>query len=121
MAISRPAPGEGKWWVLGTIGVLLGVVLATWWGVSATQGVSWNDAGNKVVSDRSVQVRFDVTADTSKGVTCKVKALAVDHSVVGSKQVTYPPSKHSSTRYVETIATTQRATTATVDSCDYTP
>ncbi|MDF8263199.1 DUF4307 domain-containing protein [Luteipulveratus flavus] len=121
MALPRPVPGQAKWWLIGGIGITLGIVLATWWGVAASQGVSWNDAGHTVVDDRSVQVRFDVTADTGKGVSCQVKALAVDHSVVGSRTVTYPPSKYRSTRYVATIATTQRATTATVDGCDYVP
>ncbi|AKU15989.1 DUF4307 domain-containing protein [Luteipulveratus mongoliensis] len=121
MPLPRPAPGQAKWWVIGTVGVALGVALATWWGISASQGVTWNDAGHSIVDDRSVQVRFDVTADTDKGVTCSIKALAVDHSTVGSKQVAYPPSKYPSTRYVATIATTERATTATVDSCEYTP
>lgn len=122
MPIPRPAAGQTKWWVVGIVGVVLGTAMATWWALSATSsGLSWTDAGHSKITDRSITVRFDIRAKQDQGVTCTIKALAVDHSTVGSTDVTFPPSKYPSTRYNVTVRTTQRATTGTVEDCVYAP
>jgi len=59
--LPRPAPGQLKWWVVGTVGILAGVGLAIWFGLSSTLGQpTWQTFGYKVVSDQQVRVDFQV-------------------------------------------------------------
>lgn len=112
-------PGQRKWWWIGGIGVAVGVALATWFGISASAGVHWTDTGQEVVDSRTIKLRFDVTADPGRPVTCTLKALGYDHSVVGSRTVRLAGSPHESTTHVEPVRTTERAVTGQVDTCAY--
>ncbi len=38
MPLPRPAPGTGRWWVIGTIGVGIGIGLAVWLGLANSLG-----------------------------------------------------------------------------------
>lgn len=115
----RSIPREQRiWWVVGTVGVTIGVVLAVWFGISASRGITWTDAGHNVVDDRHIQVRFDVVDTSHKPVRCTIKAQSADHAVVGRATQTFPASPHDSTRRVVTLRTTERAVTGTVDTCE---
>ncbi|YAL82719.1 DUF4307 domain-containing protein [Dermacoccaceae bacterium W4C1] len=117
MPFTMPTGRNLMWWVIGTVGVAIGVVLATIWGVSATRGVSWESAGHHVVDDRTIQVRYNVIDGDRQPIECTVRALASDHSVVGRTTVTFPASKYDSTRHVTVVKTTHRATTGEVEGC----
>ncbi|MFC6714965.1 DUF4307 domain-containing protein [Branchiibius cervicis] len=119
MALPKPAPGTGKWWVVGTIGITLGVLAAIWFGLSATKGLAWSDAGHNVVSDARVDVIFDVTNQGGRPVRCTLEALDNNHGQVGVLQVDLPASDLTTTRYTRSVATVSRAVAATVDSCEY--
>ena len=83
MPLPRTAPGTLKWWVIGSIGVALGVALAIWFGLSATLGLpSWQTMGYRVVDDGSVWVDFEAHSPDGKDLICTVHALAGDFAVV---------------------------------------
>ena len=116
--LPRPAPGQLKWWVVGTVGILAGVALAIWFGLSATLGQpSWQTLGYKVVSDQQVRVDFEVYRPGGTALTCTVEALARDFSPVGTSTVTVPASTDETTRTSATLRTTSRAVTGQVRTC----
>ncbi len=116
--LPRPAPGQLKWWVIGAVGILAGVGLAIWFGLSATLGQpSWQTLGYKVVSDQQVRVDFEVYRPGGTALTCAVEALARDFSPVGTSSVTVPASADETTRMSATLRTTSRAVTGQVKTC----
>jgi hypothetical protein len=116
--LPRPAPGQLKWWVIGAIGILAGVALAIWFGLSATLGQpSWQTLGYKVVSDQQVRVDFEVYRPGGTALTCTVEALARDFSPVGTSSVRVPASADETTRMSATLRTTSRAVTGQVKTC----
>ena len=116
--LPRLAPGQLKWWVVGTVGILAGVALAIWFGLSATLGQpSWQTLGYKVVSDQQVRVDFEVYRPGGTALTCTVEALARDFSPVGTSRVQVPASADETTRLSATLRTTSRAVTGQVRTC----
>ncbi|MHA3837461.1 DUF4307 domain-containing protein [Terrabacter sp. AAH1] len=116
--LPRPAPGQLKWWVIGAVGILAGVALAIWFGLSATLGQpSWQTLGYKVVSDQQVRVDFEVYRPGGTALTCTVEALARDFSPVGTSSVRVPASADETTRMSATLRTTSRAVTGQVKTC----
>jgi hypothetical protein len=120
--LPRPAPGTAKWWVIGTLGVAVGVAIAVWFGVSATVGLaSWTTTGYKVVDDQTVRVIFELNRPAGKTTTCTIQALARDFSTVGSIDVAYPPPPSGTdsltTTETVTLRTTSRAVTGEVKTC----
>jgi len=119
MAIPRPAPEQRKWWVIGIIGVLVGIGLATWWGIAATRGVSWDNGPFTVKNSRSVEVTFYVTNQDGRPVRCTLEAQDITHNRVGVRTVDLPPSTYTTTEYTRTIPTVAKAVTGIVDHCEY--
>ena len=116
--LPRPAPGQLKWWVIGTVGILAGVALSIWWGLSATLGQpSWQTLGYKVVSDQQVRVDFEVHRPGGAAITCTVEALARDFAPVGTSRVRIPASTEETTTRSVTLRTTSRAVTGQVRTC----
>jgi hypothetical protein len=116
--LPRPAPGQLKWWVIGTVGILAGVVLSIWWGLAATLGQpSWQTLGYKVVSDQEVRVDFEVHRPGGAALTCTVEALARDFSPVGTSRVRLPAGAAETTTHSVTLRTTSRAVTGQVRTC----
>lgn len=109
------------WWVVGVIGVLVMSGLAVWFGLSATVGrVHWTDTGHSITSDTEALVRFDLTRDPAREVTCRLQALDERRGTVGTAEVVVPPGDTSPTRHVEPVRTVTRALTAYVERCWYT-
>lgn len=122
MPLPRPEPGTLKWWVIGTIGIGLGVALAIWFGLSATVGKpTWQTVSYKVVDNESVRVEFEATSPDGRPLVCTIRALREDFGVVGSTDVTVAFNGADSTRHSATVRTTSRAVTGTVDRCDFAP
>ena len=116
--LPRPAPGQLKWWVLGTVGILAGVGLAIWFGLSSTLGQpSWQTLGYKVVSDQQVRVDFQVYRPGGTALSCTVEALSRDFAPVGTSTVQVPASPDETTNESVTLRTTSRAVTGQVKSC----
>lgn len=117
-SLPRPAPGTLRWWVIGTIGIGLGVAGAIWFGLSATVGLpSFETSGYKVVDDQSVRVAFSVHSPDGDPVTCTVQALARDFSTVGTLEVKIPASADADSTHTVTLRTTSRAVTGEVRTC----
>lgn len=120
MPLPRPAPGELKWWILGSIGIAIGVALAVWWGLAATIGKpSWQMFGSTVVDDRTTVVTFDVSRPDGRPLICTVQALAIDFSVVGAIEFEVPQSTTDATRETATVRTTSRAVNGDVRTCRF--
>ena len=116
--LPRPAPGQLKWWVIGTVGILAGVALVVWLGLSATLGQpSWQTLGYKVVSDQQVRVDFQVYRPGGTALTCTVEALSRDFAPVGTSTVQVPASADETTDESVTLRTTSRAVTGQVKTC----
>ena len=119
MPLPRPAPGTGRWWVVGTVGITLATGLAVWLALANSVGrVTWVDTGYKVVDDRSVRVEFDVHRPAGQAVTCQVNALDQSFGVVGTLDVRVPASGERSVHQEVVVRTAARAVTGTVRTCD---
>lgn len=118
MPLPRPAPGTGRWWVVGVVGIGLAVAAITWVGVrDASQRISATTVGYKVVDDATVRITFDVIRPRDLAVTCTLRAMDGSFTVVGTSDVLLPPGDETGTRHVETIRTATRAVTGVVQDC----
>ena len=118
MPIPRPAPGTAKWWVVATIGILLGSAMAIWWGLASTVGKpSWTLMSYHVVDDRTVDVTYIVSRPTGRDVTCMISAMDKTFATVGMIEVNVPGSDTSSVKRTTRVRTTTRAVTGVVKSC----
>jgi hypothetical protein len=116
--IPRPAPGTAKWWVVATVGIMLGCAIAIWWGLASTLGKpSWTVMSYHVVDDRSVDVTYLVSRPTGQRVTCVITALDGSFATVGLIEVAVPPSSETSVERTTRVRTTTRAVTGVVQSC----
>jgi hypothetical protein len=119
MPLPRPAPGTGRWWLVGTLGCAAGVAVVVWLALANTLGkVTWTDTGYRVVDDRSVRVEFDVHRSPGQAATCTVRALDQRFGVVGAVEVEVPAGPQRTVHQEVTVRTTSRAVTGTVQRCD---
>ena len=108
------------WWVVGTLGVLAMSAVAIWFGHAATAGrVHWNYTGHQVVSDRQVDIRFDLNRDPSRAVVCGLEAQDGTHTVVGRTTVEVGPGESSPSRHIASVQTATRAITGYLTTCWY--
>ncbi|MDQ1537815.1 MAG: hypothetical protein QOE58_2208 [Actinomycetota bacterium] len=118
MPIPRPAPGDAKWWVVATIGILLGCAMAVWWGLASSVGKpSWTVLGYHVIDDRTVDVSYLVERPSDREVNCVIRALDRSFATVGRIEVRVPASNVSSVNRTTRLRTTGRAVTGEVQSC----
>jgi hypothetical protein len=116
--IPRPAPGNTKWWVIGTAGILLGCALAVWIGLASTLGkATAEDVGYRVVDDRAVDVTYRVSRPVGRDVTCVIRALDKGFATVGLVEVHILGSDVSTVQRTTRVRTTTRAVTGLVRSC----
>jgi hypothetical protein len=116
--IPRPAPGYAKWWVIATIGILLGCAMAVWWGLASTVGrPTWTVLSYRVLDDRSVDVTYLVSPPTGREARCLIGALDRSFATVGLVEVRVPATDASSVRRTTKVRTTTRAVTGVVKSC----
>ncbi|XVX19476.1 DUF4307 domain-containing protein [Actinomycetota bacterium] len=117
MSLPRPAPGQGKWWVIGTVGVAIGIALATWFGLAVSVGkITWKTTAYKIVSDREATVSFEVHRPDGRATTCTVQALDVSYGVVGTLEVPVEAGPKVAERSAA-VKTTARANTVTAKTC----
>jgi hypothetical protein len=116
--IPRPAPGDAKWWVIATIGILLGCAMAVWFGLASTVGrPSWAVVGYRVIDDRTVDVTYQVSRPAGRDVICLIRAMDQGFGTVGLAEVHIPSSKTVSVQRTTRVRTTTRAVTGVVKSC----
>lgn len=122
MPLPRPAPGTARWWVVGSVAVLLSVAAITWWGVRSTSGsVRPEVTGYRVESDTSVVVEYDLHRPEGVAVVCRVSALESSRGRVGTVEDTIPATGPTSVHREVRIRTTVRAVSGVVDSCTRVP
>lgn len=90
-----------------------------WWGgvleTPATLGT--RDLGYVLVSDREVEVRYEVTTAPGTAVSCAVQALSGSYGVVGWKVVDLEPSDQWTRTFEETLRTSEPAVTGLLYEC----
>jgi hypothetical protein len=106
---------------LRTVGAVLGLLALAalgWFGYHyvAGQSVSGEVIKFKIVSASSVEVHLEVHKDRGSTGTCTLRALAVDHSEVGRKDVHFAPSATRIDQIV-TLRTTAKATGTELVGC----
>jgi hypothetical protein len=117
LSLPRPAPGTGKWWLVGILGCAVGTALAVWLALAnSLDRVTWTDTGYRVVDDRSVEVDFDVHRPSGQAAVCTVRALDHGFGTVGAVEVRIPAGERSVHRQV-TVRTASRAVTGVVQRC----
>ena len=118
MPLPRPAPGTGRWWLVGTVGVVLASAVAVWLALANTVGrVTWVDTGYKVLDDRTVRVEFDVHREPGTAVTCRLEALDRSFGVVGTLDVEIPATDTRAVHHEAQVRTAARAVTGVVKTC----
>jgi hypothetical protein len=122
MPLPRPAPGTTRWWVVGSVAILLAVAGITWWGITSTSGsVRPEVTGYRVESDTSVVVEYDLHRPDGVAVVCRVVALDSSRGRVGTVEDAVPADGPTSVHREVRIRTTVRAVSGVVDSCTRVP
>ncbi len=116
---SLPAdPRTRLWWVVGTIGILLGVVLASWYALAReAAAITPEVTAYQVVDDATTIVDFDVRRPEGADVVCTVTALDERFAVVGSQDLRIGTSADRTVHRQVTLRTTHRAVSGTVKDC----
>jgi uncharacterized protein DUF4307 len=71
----------------------------------------------RALDDRRVEVRFEVTADSARAVTCTLQALDTSGEVVGVTQVAVPPGRHDRREVEAVVGTRSQAANAAIAGC----
>lgn len=110
-----------RWWVIGGIGVTAMTAVVVWLGLwGAGEQVQWYNAGFQVRDDTVVDVRFDLTREAGREVTCRMEALDDRKLLIGSTDVVIEAGQETRSRHVAPVRTLAVATTGYVDYCWYT-
>ena len=118
MPLPRPAPGTTRWWVLGSVGIIVSVGVIIWWGIVGTAGsVRPEVTGYRVESDASIVVRYDLHRPSDTAVLCRVSALDGSKARVGTVEDTVAAGGPTSVQREVRVRTSARAVTGVVDSC----
>lgn len=118
MPMPRPAPGTGRWWLVGVVGVVLGTAFIVWYGVTTTVGrIGADVTAYRIVGPSSVVVEYDVHRPAGTPLRCVVTALDERHGRVGTVSDDVPASEATSVHRVVTVRTSTLAVTGVVDSC----
>jgi hypothetical protein len=118
MPLPRPAPGSGRWWVVGGGGVLLAVAAIVWFGITSTAGQVRAEVTAYVVrGDDAVVVEYDVRRPAGTAVRCTVAGLDSRFGRVGAVTDDVPAAGPATVHRVVTVRTGARAVTGVVESC----
>lgn len=108
--------------VLLVLGLVAAAVVGLGWLVDAaiegsTPEVDAGVVGFEIVSDRRIELVFEVRRSITTAVTCEIYAQATDKAIVGERTVELPSAGPGSQQTTAAIVTERRATTALVRSC----
>jgi hypothetical protein len=115
--------GPRGWLGITLAATLVAAAFVAWVVTSGRAEPTFKDVSFQVVSDARATADFDLTKRPEDVVTCAVRALNEDYAVVGWKEVTVgsvPPEQlgdGGTSSHRVALRTTNRATTAVVDSC----
>ena len=114
---TAPSTRQHTWWWIAGAAIVLATILAVWFGLSATRGLSWQNTGYAVQDDRSVSVTFDITGQDGRPAVCDLHALDLQRTQVGVSTVRLPASDYDTTRYTRTVRTVTRPAMGEVVEC----
>jgi hypothetical protein len=96
------------------------VGVAAWFSVEQTRRdpVDVDVVSFDVRDAEQVDVTFQVHMPAGTSAVCEVEALAPSYAQVGTLEVPVGPSEELTSTYTVTVRTSEKATTALVESCD---
>jgi hypothetical protein len=75
------------------------------------------DLGYSIVGDDAIEVRYEVTVDAGRTVSCALQALNETFAIVGWKVVPLPSSEQGTRQFRETLRTSEPAVTGLIYRC----
>jgi hypothetical protein len=90
-----------------------------WWGgvLETPAQLNTRELGYVLVSDREVDVKFEVTAAPGTTISCAVQALNSAFGIVGWKIIEIPPATTWTRTFQETLMTSEPAVTGLLYEC----
>ena len=102
-------------------GAGVAVVVVAWviWAglLSPSASIETKDIGFELLSESSVEVRWQLTAPAASAVTCAVQAVNEHHTVVGWLTVEVPPSEQTTRALTATLRTSEPPVGGSVYRC----
>lgn len=102
-------------------GVVFAVVFTAWvvWGgLSGTNAeLETRELGYANVTDRSIDVRWEVSVEPGTAASCALQALNENFGIVGWKVIDLPPSTERTRVLVESLRTAERPVTGLPYRC----
>ncbi len=100
-------------------GVLAVVVAWVVWAGLLGPGASLGsrDLGYSLVGDDAIEVRYEVTVDGGRTVSCALQALNETFAIVGWKVVPIPASEEGTRQFRESLRTSEPAVTGLIYRC----
>lgn len=117
MRLPRPAPGTGRWWVIGAVGIGLAIAYVVWFGLGLVGAVRPVVTGFAVSSPSSASIEYDVHRPAGVAVRCVLTALDIRKGRVGTVEDLIPAGSQTSVHRSVSLRTSALATTVVVDSC----
>jgi hypothetical protein len=104
---------------IGGVGFAVVLVSWLWWGgvLEAPSQLQTRELGYVIVSEREVQVNFEVTTPPGTDVSCAVQALSGSYGIVGWKIVSLTPSERWTRTFQEALRTSEPAVTGLLYEC----
>jgi hypothetical protein len=105
--------------ILAGAGVLVVVVAWVLWVGLFGSGSSLGsrDLGYQLQGQDAIEVRYEVTVDAGRTVSCALQALNSDFAVVGWKVIALPASDSGTRQFRETLKTTEPPVTGLIYRC----
>jgi hypothetical protein len=116
-----PRSARRKRWLAWSVGALVAVVVVAWvaWVglLGGTSDMEVEDTGHSVIDDSLVQVRYQLTVEPGKTVSCAAQALNSTFGIVGWKIIDVPASERRSRTLGVDVRTTELSVTGLIYRC----
>jgi hypothetical protein len=115
---SRRRRGRALAIVAAAVVLVVVVAWVLWVGLFGTaSSLGTRDLGYQLQGSDAIEVRYEVTVDTGRTVSCALQALNSDFAVVGWKVVALPASDQGTRQLRETLKTTEPPVTGLIYRC----
>lgn len=105
--------------IITAVGFTAVMGLWLWWGgvLETPAQLNTRELGYVLVSERQIDVKFEVTAAPGTAVSCAVQALNSTFGIVGWKIIEIPPSTVWTRTFQERLVTSEQAVTGLLYEC----
>lgn len=105
--------------ILAGAGVLVVVVSWVIWAglLGPSASLETRDLGYEMVDETSVEVRYEVTVETGRNVSCALQAMNSTFEIVGWKVVDLPAADRATRQFTESLRTSEPAVTGLIYRC----